>query len=420
MPRERDDDRRDRRDRNDDRGRGRDREDDRGSRKSSERPRYYVRSSAEIRKRGQQKGGQYDSIFAGSFPVFSPKEGSYRLRILPRTWEGDASGSNNYGLDVHVHFGIGPDEETYVCLAKMGKGDCPVCEERVDANKKGDEEYAKQLNVSRRVCCWVVDRDNEDDGPMLWAMPWTLDRDLGLLSDDKRTGETVAMEDPDEGYDIEFTREGKGTRTKYTGIQIARKSSPLHDDVEVADKWLAFAADNPVPDCIQYFDYEYIKARFEGTARKDNEDEDKGGSSRSARSRLRDEEDDKPRRGSRLRDEEEEAPPPRRGRREEPPEDEEENDKPPPRRGREEPEEDEPEDTPPPRRGRAEPEEEEEEAPSRRGRREEPKDEEEDPPSRRRAKLDEPEEDEPPARGKRDAKETGKAVGSRLERLRGK
>ncbi|MFH1741092.1 MAG: hypothetical protein ABIH23_18990 [bacterium] len=256
-------------------------------RKEKTRFRYQKRAKEDVKKRTAQSGGLFDSITQAKFQTFTPKEGDYRLRFLPPTWENP----EHFGLDVYVHYGIGSDNQSYLCLDKMKGEKCPICEERKRAEKSGDPDYARTLQATKRVLVWVIDREDEDAGPLLWSMAWTIDRDLANLSIDKRTGEYLALDDPDEGFDIEFSRTGKGLKTKYVGIQVARKSTPLADDPDQADEWLEFVTENPLSDVLNYFDYDHVASVAQG---KVGDDDDEN------------EEEEQPRRRTKLRDDEDE------------------------------------------------------------------------------------------------------------------
>jgi len=231
---------------------------------------YEKRSKDDVKKRASQSGGLFDSIVKQSFTSFTPKEGDYRLRFLPPTWENP----EHFGFDIFVHYGIGSDNQSYLCLEKMKGEKCPICEERKRAEKAGDADYARTLTPTKRVLTFIVDRDNEDDGPQLWSMAWTIDRDLANLSIDKRSGEYMALDDPEDGYDVEFTRTGKGLKTKYVGIQVARKATALSDDPDQAEAWLKFVSENPLPEVLQYYDYDHIAAAAQGKAKEEDDDDD--------------------------------------------------------------------------------------------------------------------------------------------------
>jgi hypothetical protein len=223
-----------------------------------------------------------------------------------------------------------------------GTGDqCPMCD-------VWREEDAEALKPSDRVLCWLIDRNNEKAGPQLWSMPLGVSRDISAASKVKSTGETLLIDDPDEGYDVFFDKEGQKDRTRYTHIEIDREPSPVNDNQKIQDKWLDYIADHMLPDMLKFYEPEYLDKVLSGQTSA-REDEDDDGDSRDrgrGRSRGGDEREERPARSSRGRgrgeEEETETRPSRRGRAAEPePEDESEAE---PergsrRRGRTEPEE---------------------------------------------------------------------------------
>ena len=247
---------------------GRDRESTRGSTRGSHKGFEYHKPTADaVKKRAEQRGGnEFDSIFKQGAKVFKVNDDSNLIRIVPPTWPQPV----HFGYDIFVHYGVGPDKQTYLCPKEMNGDPCPVCEERARAVKDGDDEYAKELRANKRVVYYLVDRDAEKEGVQIWAAPWTVDRDLNTLIVEPRTGEVLAIDDPENGYDVEFKRTGKGLTTKYLGMQVARRESDLGND-----EWLQFAIDNPIPDQLDFYSYEHIANVFGGkTTKKDGDDFD--------------------------------------------------------------------------------------------------------------------------------------------------
>lgn len=256
---------------------GRGRGEDRGGRGGS-RYEYQRRDAGAVRKRAEQQGGDFDRFLKDGLKAFKTNEGDNTIRFLPPTWPK----ADHYGLDIFVHYGVGADQQTYVCPQKMKDQPCPICEEHVKAQKDGDEKYAKELAAKKRVLVYIIDREAEKDGVLIWSMPWTLDRDICKVSQvDKRSGETLFIDDPENGYDVDFERKGNKDRTEYIGVAIARRESPLGDS-----KWLQFAEDNPLPDQLIIYDYDHINKAF-GGAGGGGGDRDRGGSDR-ARDDTRD------------------------------------------------------------------------------------------------------------------------------------
>ena len=339
---------------------------------------YQKRDRDTLKERANMKGGNFDTIFKGSFKQWKPKDGKNIIRILPPTWD-DA---RHYGLDIYINYNIGPDNQSYLSLSKHGRGDDPLAEARREAQREGDKELTKALSPNQRILYWIIDRNDEDEGPLLWASPFTFDKSLANLCIDEDTKEVIMIDDPEKGRDVRFYKEGTGMLTKYDPSKMkVLGPSPIADDEGLENEWLDFIADNPLPEVLNFYDYDHIKATFDGQIGKRDEDDaekpeksvkrrdrdEDGPVTKPARARSRpepeDEDEEVPVRGNRKLQapvEEEEAPPLRRRTRSEPEEDE----TPPPRartRARPEPEpeeDDEPELPLKSRRGRSEPEEE--------------------------------------------------------------
>lgn len=224
---------------------------------------YRPRTAEGYSKRAEGGGRDFDTYILDTVKMFKPTDGDNAIRVLPPTWEG----AEHFGLDIHVHFQVGADAQAYLCPAKMKNERCPICEERDRAMAHGDQEYADKLKPNRRVLVYLVNRNEEKDGPIVWSMPWTIDRDICKLVVDKRTGEILPIDDPDNGFDIFFERKGKGERTEYIGIAIDRRPSPLGDD-----RWLEFVMSNPLPTLLNFYPYEHIAKVFGGAAAAGKED----------------------------------------------------------------------------------------------------------------------------------------------------
>ncbi len=257
--------------------RGRSERGGRDSQRASSGFRYRERSVDDYKKRGDQGGSDFDKYLDDSIKMFKPADGDNCVRILPPTWKE----ANHYGLDIYLHYEVGPDKQTYLCLHKMKGEDCPICEERDKATKEGDSEYADSLKPNKRVLVYMLDRNDEKEGLQVWSMPWTVDRDLCKLMVDKKTGELLPIDHPEEGYDVEFERKGKAQRTQYIGIAIARRESSLDNDAALEQ-----AEELPLPDALHYFSYDHIQKAFSGSPSKkssresDDDDTDKMGSGR--------------------------------------------------------------------------------------------------------------------------------------------
>jgi len=244
----------------DDRG-GRDSRDDRGGRDSSRGGGrsstgfvYRARSADSVSKRAEGSS-QFDQYLRSDVKMFKAHDRDNTIRIVPPTWPE----AEHYGLDIWVHYNVGPDGQTYLCLHKMKGEPCPICEERAEAARARDDDYAKELEPKRRVLTYVVDRSDEREGLQAWPMPQGTDQDIVKVSVDRASGEVIPLDDPYDGYDVSFSKTGTGIKTRYEGVAIARRSSSLGDE-----RWLEQAIANPLPDVLQYFSYDHIKKEFGG------------------------------------------------------------------------------------------------------------------------------------------------------------
>ena len=396
-----------------------------GRRKSRGRDRgefvYQSRDPSLVRQRATAQGRR-DGFLRKDIQMYIPSEGEQTVRFLPPTWEG----AGHHGLDIYVHYRIGPDRQAFLCSWKMKKEPCPICEAALELRNQGDEDGAKALNPRAQVLAYIVDRNKESEGVKAWAQPFQkIDQEVAMRMENKRTGEVLEIDHPTRGYDVNFTREGKTETTQYKGVEIERSSTKLHDDKEQRLEWLDFVRDNPLPEVLNYHSYETIAKAFGATSGRSGKS-DEGGSQVAdfeyedimelSESRLlaiidREDleidpddhrttkklaqavatelglepegEDEKPR-GRRSRDRDEDDEP--RGRR---------------RRGRRNEDDDDEEEEKPRRRRRNE-DDEDEDRPRGRRRRDEDDDEEEDRPrSRRRSRDDEDEDDEDDRGGRR-------------------
>jgi hypothetical protein len=227
---------------------------------------YQKRNAETVKQRANQRGGDFDNIFKGNVKLFKPREGKNLIRILPPTWEN----AEHYGYEVFINYSIGVDDQAYLSLSKMlGKPD-PLAEARKQAEREGDKKTADSLIPSKRVLMYVIDRNAEEEGVQLWSAPWTVDKTFCNLSFDEDTREVIMVDDPEQGCDIRFYKEGTGLGTKYPAEKAKlMKPSMLHEDEAVAEEWLQYVQDNPLPSICNYYDYEHIASAYEGHVVKD-------------------------------------------------------------------------------------------------------------------------------------------------------
>lgn len=291
---------------------------------------YRGRSSEAVSRRAKQQSGIYDSYVSVDALWFKAKEGENIIRILPwisgtnpklKDEEFSAKWGDHWGIDIFIHRNIGPDNGTYLCSEKMNGTPCPICAARAGA----DEEEAQTLKPQNRILCWLVDRNDEKAGPKLWSMPLGTSKDISARSTVKGSGELLLIDDPEEGFDIFFDREGEKARTRYNHVEVDREPSSLHKNEKTQNKWLAYAEDNLLPEILEFYEADYLEKILSGQIERDDEsasdrgsrrgrrgEEDKDGENTTRRSRGRDADqeeagDEKPARRSRSQGNEEEG-----------------------------------------------------------------------------------------------------------------
>jgi len=258
--------------------------------------------------------------------MYKVRDGKNLIRILPATWPK----AKHYGYDIFVNYGIGVDNQSYLSLSKMKNEKDPLVEARKQAERDGDEKLASALQPRERIVMWIIDRNDEDEGPQIWAAPFTVDKDLANLSFDEDTKEVMFIEDVETGSDFRFYKEGQGKLTRYPSSKMKLlKATPLHEDEKLQAEWLDFIAENQLPDCLQFYDYDHIAGVFDGQARVEDDDEDEK-PRKGKRKAAADDEDEKPSRTKRkpTADDDDEDEKPTRAKRKPADDDDDEEEKP--------------------------------------------------------------------------------------------
>jgi gp32 DNA binding protein like len=231
---------------------------------------YKERSFAEVKERADRSGSRFDSPFLPKYERFTPKAGNNLIRILPPTWENH----NHYALEVWMHRGIGVDKSSYICLRKMKNKKCPICEMERELRSAGENDEAKKIAPISRYLAWILNRDDEDSGPLIYDMSFTVDREVLNQAINRRSGSVLPIDNPDVGYDLTVNRQGTGLNTRYTGIQFDREPTSISDEADKWDEIMDFVNNNPLDSVLKFYDYDYLKNVVEGGGEEKDEDSD--------------------------------------------------------------------------------------------------------------------------------------------------
>jgi|ERR1700722_5242051 len=233
--------------------------------------RYQERSRDDLKERANMRGGNFDTIFKPKFKQWKPKDGKNLIRVLPPTWK-DA---RHYGLDIFVNYNIGADNQSYLSLSKHEKGADPLEEAKRGAQLEGGKALAKALTPTQRILYWIIDRSDEGEGPLLWAAPFTFDKSLSNLCIDEDTKDVMFIDSPETGRDVRFYKEGTGLATKYDSSKMkVLAESLIHEDEGLEKEWLDYIYEHPLPEVLNFYEYDHIKAVFGGQAGRRDDDQD--------------------------------------------------------------------------------------------------------------------------------------------------
>ena len=181
---------------------------------------------------------QEESDASGGPGFVKIKEGKNYLRILPPTGEARSPFRVTYQHFINMP-GANGKTQSVICARMEAKKHCQVCEmvDRLrESQSKQDQDAANDLFVRRRVFCNVIDRNDEEAGPKVWAFGKQVHEQLLALRTDRKGGGNYV--DPINGFDIIVDRKGTGkNNTEYT-IRGNRDSSPLADSEEVMQEWI--------------------------------------------------------------------------------------------------------------------------------------------------------------------------------------
>jgi hypothetical protein len=191
---------------------------------------YQPPTFEEASKLTERRGSRFDNIIKQDGPrFFKAKGGDNFIRILPPTWEK----ARHYAYTISVHRNIGPDRTTYLCLKEnetAPEKDCPICQERYDLGRRGNvgQKDVDLLRATTSQLIYLIDRSNEDQGPVIWTISNKSDLEILAQSLEKRQQRYLPMSSlyamaKQSTHAIAASR-WRALRPPYTMTQISWKS----------------------------------------------------------------------------------------------------------------------------------------------------------------------------------------------------
>ena len=176
------------------------------------------RYQASYESKGSSSGGRagvmnYRKV-DGEIEFFSPQEGRNRINIIPYVIKtknhplvkkGEFEiGDKDYVMDIFVHRGVGPSEESVLCLKSTYGKPCPICEQSALLRKQGKEKEAGDLKASRRVFYNIQDMKEPDKLKVFETSHYLFEKELIDEARDDEEGGFVDFADPIDGKEIKF------------------------------------------------------------------------------------------------------------------------------------------------------------------------------------------------------------------------
>lgn len=209
--------------------------------------------------------GKFSDFFrtdVGTIPSWTCKEGMHEIDIIPfvvgnhyptRTEAGLRPGDLTYVLDLFAHYGIGINEDAYVCPNRNYGEHCPICQHADIVRKmipdevfdsktpESDPDWGEQiklyfsLNPKRRCVYnvlvwdgWTSNQNVLDNHVQVWDVShYLFEKDLLAQSELPRGGGFIPFSDLDVGKSIIFKREGSRRNTKFAGIRFQDRLEPI-------------------------------------------------------------------------------------------------------------------------------------------------------------------------------------------------
>ena len=206
---------------------------------------YRKRAAATAAKTSQNGGGDFEKVKRFKF-----KEGMNIIRIIPPF--GDRL---DFYIDIEKSWLVGPTWKGPVIRPRQfGKPD-PVSDliERLKASE--DESQMKRANflerqTSKNIECFIIDRNNPQEGPQLASLNWTIFNEIMALFSDSEYADITHAET---GTDLKISwtpgvRKGeKWTVKPKWQLTPARSSSPLDfPEALECDLFLKYRLEDPM------------------------------------------------------------------------------------------------------------------------------------------------------------------------------
>ena len=249
--------------------------------KKSKRERRVVSARRRVEEHGTGSFERTTFTVPDGVSMFSIKKpGIYRVDILPyevgkgNPWadEGDLHFERTYWN----HRDVGPNGDSYVCLAKTFDKKCPICEERVRMAKDpdSDPDVVKELKPKERQLFNIINLGEKEKGVQLWDVSYFLfGKQLESAIKMGDDGEYDLFADLEQGLtlklNVEEKKMGANSFSEVTAIEFKARKTPYDEDI--------LEQTHCLDDLLKETPYDKLKATFlqiEDDKEDDDEDDE--------------------------------------------------------------------------------------------------------------------------------------------------
>lgn len=228
---------------------------------------------------------------------WKPEAGPHAVDIIPykvtsKNHPSFKAGDVDYVLSVHVHRGVGPNKDNFICMKETFGKSCPICEEmeslhesikaaEMDKGKSQREAWVnaknhpdvKALKPKHRVLYNIIDVDDREKGIQLYEAPYYwFEKPLAekFTVKQARKPNTPFFFDPENGLTVVV----HSTDEEYNGNKFVKSEPTEFDRRDVTYEESIVEDTYPLDSLLVIPTYEEVKNAFLGIEMDDEEEEE--------------------------------------------------------------------------------------------------------------------------------------------------
>jgi hypothetical protein len=177
----------------------------------------------------QKKQSLQEESQRKNLPMWKIPVATSRIRILP-PW----SEAGDIAFECRSHWNIPPNDRMYNCLKVINK-ECPLCNLANEFRNAGKKNLASRLYATKSIYYNIVVRGEEEKGVQIMRSGVQLYESILSYLYDEDYGDITDIEN---GRDMIIERVGTGKEDTRYDLKPAAKTSPLHSNKAMVDKFI--------------------------------------------------------------------------------------------------------------------------------------------------------------------------------------